>query len=302
MRERIRLPTNRAHILRNETCPYCGTELSAENITRDHVVGRRFVPRGSLDATWNLIVQACRKCNNYKSDLEDDLSAISMQVPLVGPQRDDDLLDSEARRKGAKSISRLTRRPVDASSEELTFGATFAPGAKVSASFTSPAQADPQRVYELVRAQLIAFFYAASYDEAKRRGFWWPGEFLPLQIASSSDWDNELQRTFMNAVRSWDTSLLGVTAAGYYRVAVRRHPEKLLWSWAVEWNSKLRIIGFFGDRPAAKEVCEQLTEPEMTPLGQDADGAFYRGRREVPLAEDDDTMFASPPHEQSNAD
>jgi hypothetical protein len=95
-----------------------------------------------------------------------------------------------------------------------------------------------------VRAQLIGFFYAASYDDEQERGFWWPGEFLPLQVAMCSDWGNELQRTFMKTVASWNTSIIGTTARGYYRVAVRRHPaDKLLWSPAVEWNAKLRAVG-----------------------------------------------------------
>ena len=42
------------------------------------MIGRRFVPKGKLNNQWNLIVRVCIKCNNKKSDLEDDISAISM--------------------------------------------------------------------------------------------------------------------------------------------------------------------------------------------------------------------------------
>ena len=35
--------------LRNLTCPYCGVAIDAKTATKEHVVGRRFVPKGTLD-------------------------------------------------------------------------------------------------------------------------------------------------------------------------------------------------------------------------------------------------------------
>src|SRR5689334_12269149 len=75
----LRSPSNRP--LNNITCPYCGIDLVQQNAIKEHVVGRRFVPKGKLAHSWNLILQACRQCNEKKSDLEDDISAISLLLP-----------------------------------------------------------------------------------------------------------------------------------------------------------------------------------------------------------------------------
>src|SRR5438067_12808695 len=77
-------PHNRAIVLKNETCVYCGSELTAGNCTKEHVIGRKFVPKGKLHEEWNLIVRACTSCNHTKSDLEDDISAISLPPDACG--------------------------------------------------------------------------------------------------------------------------------------------------------------------------------------------------------------------------
>jgi hypothetical protein len=84
------LPPNKAILLDNETCVYCGIELSPEIDTEEHVVGRKFVPKGKLDGEWNLIVHACRACNRKKAELEDDISAITMQPDTLGAHAIDD--------------------------------------------------------------------------------------------------------------------------------------------------------------------------------------------------------------------
>jgi hypothetical protein len=77
------------------------------------VVGRNFVPRGTLDNQCNLIAMACEPCNRAKASLEDDLSAITMQARADGTfASNDPRLIAEARRKANGAISRRTRRPV----------------------------------------------------------------------------------------------------------------------------------------------------------------------------------------------
>ena len=60
-------------LLRNTVCAYCVVQLTASNATKEHVVGRKFVPTGKLDKRWNLILRTCSPCNTRKSELEDDL-------------------------------------------------------------------------------------------------------------------------------------------------------------------------------------------------------------------------------------
>ena len=42
------LPDNSVIRLHNVTCVYCGSELTKDITTREHVIGRRFVPKGKL--------------------------------------------------------------------------------------------------------------------------------------------------------------------------------------------------------------------------------------------------------------
>ncbi len=107
-------------MLNNETRVYCGAELTAASRTKEHVIGRRFVPKGKLNQQWNLIVWACKTCNGLKADLENDLSAISMQPEASGKFAEpDQVLADESRRKAARATSRRTRKLVKDSTERL---------------------------------------------------------------------------------------------------------------------------------------------------------------------------------------
>lgn len=96
-------------VKRNILCAYCGTPLAPfGGGEQEHVIGRRFVPKGTLSGQWNLIVKACPTCNDHKADLEDDISAITMQPDGLGRFPDDDeRLHTEAVRK-ARTRNRRT--------------------------------------------------------------------------------------------------------------------------------------------------------------------------------------------------
>lgn len=95
--------------LNNTACVYCSTPFTTDvAATKEHVIGRNFVPRGTLAGEWNLIVNACRDCNEKKARLEDDISAITMQPDIAGRHAvDDPRLRNEATRKGKASIAKF---------------------------------------------------------------------------------------------------------------------------------------------------------------------------------------------------
>lgn len=286
------LPANRAVVLKNETCPYCSCFLDASLRTKEHVIGRGFVPKGKLNGQWNLIVGACRPCNCLKSDLEDDLSAISMQPDSWGQfSNPDPLLATEAARKAEKSISRRTGRQIELSSEKQTISSTFGHGT-MAFGFVAPPQADLQRVFELSRLQLQAFFYWLTFSNANNRGGFWPGVFFPINHALKSDWGNPIHQAFMTTVLNWRTRLLAAGADGFFKVAIRRHPSAFCWSWALEWNHKHRIIGFFGEQTPADDVFGTIPQPEMYLLAHNCNERF-RFREEIPLSDAEDRMFLS---------
>jgi hypothetical protein len=88
-------------LLRNLNCIYCGNPFdddSGVRKTREHVIGRSFVPRGSLENQWNLIANACESCNRSKSALEDDISAITLFRSLGDPASDPGIRAEAARK------------------------------------------------------------------------------------------------------------------------------------------------------------------------------------------------------------
>lgn len=209
--------------LDNMTCVYCGRPINAEPSDIDHVIGRRFVPRGKLKNKWNLQVRAHKSCNRIKSDLEDDISAITMQPDVAGRYaRADEVLVSEAMRK-ARSSSRRTGKPVKESSEELVISGSLRPGLEMTVKLTGPPQIDSDRILELSRLHIMAFFYWVTYNPDSKTG-----TFLPVFYilgAPRSDWGNLVHRAFMDAVVDWEPRVLGIGASGFFKIAIRRHPS-----------------------------------------------------------------------------
>lgn len=288
----LRQPPDRAIILRNETCPYCGTALTRDTRTKEHVIGRRFVPRGSLDQHWNLIVWACEPCNRLKAVLEDDLSAISMQPDAWGRHaREDVRLHTEAARK-AKTTSRRSGKPVRHSQEQFSISHTFG-GAEFKFNFTTAPQADEARIIEVARMQVMAFFYWITIQPGEVNGRFWQGSFFPLQSARRADWGNEQLRHFMAKTNDWDWRVHAVTADGYFKLAIKKDLDELIWSFAVEWNESYRIVGFFGDTNRLTNLRDGVPELVMETVHAKG-GDWVRQRLEVPLSDEEDTLFDPP--------
>jgi hypothetical protein len=151
------LPNNKATKLGNIVCVYCGGEDTPDNpLTDEHVIGRNFVPKGSLASGWSLILRARTRCNNDKSDLENDISAITL-LPDLGTSHDSADLASLAARKAVGARSRRTGKPVANSYEERTLISAI----DLRFSFTAPPRIAPERVMQLARFHLQAFFISS---------------------------------------------------------------------------------------------------------------------------------------------
>ena len=95
-------------------------------VDKEHVVGKRLVPKGSLDKQWNLHVRACRNCNRDKSKFEDEVSAVSMIHTFEEDySTSEDVRIGEAARKAAGSFSSRTGKPVKDSISRHEFSSTF---------------------------------------------------------------------------------------------------------------------------------------------------------------------------------
>ena len=85
------------------------------------------------------------RCNNEKSYLEDDISAITLH-PWRGPEKRDPAVADHARRKATGSFSRLTSKPVFRSFDEQTISGGLINAVDVSFNLVSPPQLDVERV------------------------------------------------------------------------------------------------------------------------------------------------------------
>jgi hypothetical protein len=279
--------------LQNLVCAYCGEPLTEESRNEEHVIGRRFVPRGKTHLSWNVILWVCRPCNVTKSRLEDDISAITMQPDGFGRfSVDDPVLREEARRKASRSFSERTKKPVATSSETIAVELPAPAGISASISMTSPPQVENSRLWELSHYHLRGFFSFLSYDaETKRIGTWY-GQVHPVICSRRTDWGNSLHTSFMQQVADWQPQLVADgLAGGYFKVAVRKHPDKHVWSWALEWNQNFRLIGYLGNDEDVDPEFDRLDKVTVRQMSQ-ADGSVIRLRGEVELGPDQDRMFS----------
>jgi hypothetical protein len=282
------LPNNKATKLNNITCVYCGRRDVPENpLTDEHVISRNFVPRGSFATGWSLIANACERCNREKSQLEDDISAITL-LPDLGGSHEDPKLQALAARKAAGSGSRYTGKAVARSYHRDTIEGTLLGGVvQIRFDIIGPPHLGPERVDQLAYFHGLAFFYLITYDEAQRAGSFFPGVFGLVDHARRSDWGNPVQRAFADLTSTWDSRIEGGGADGFFKVAMRRDPTGAdVWSFALEWNKNLRCIGFFGDPTHAQAYVDALPVLDLKQVN-----ATHRSRREVPLAEADDRLF-----------
>lgn len=261
----------------------------------EHVIGRRFVPKGSLSAQWNLKLLSCRPCNQNKASLENDISAITMQPNVLGQHASDDhLLIADSRRK-ASAINRRTGQPVSNREAPIKIAFDFGP-VNFSFSFVGPPQPDEDRIFRLAQMQLAGFFFLITYDDASRRGYWWKGGFAPIVAARKEDWGNEHLRWIETLSRGWDYRLYAVTAEGFFKTWIKRRlGEPAVWAWALEWNRAYRVAGLAGDEDSLQEIFTRLPTLQFSQLNQRDN--YLRFRSEIPLSESDDIMFEPPPDE-----
>ena len=294
MTDFVRYSPRHRVVKRNVLCAYCGIPLEPfKGGEAEHVIGRRFVPKGTLAGQWNLIVRSCPPCNDGKADLEDDLSAITMQPDGLGRfAADDDRLRAEAVRK-ARTRNRRTQQRVSEPTPPLVVEGNFGP-AKITFSYTAPAQADDRRMFELARLPLIGFFSMLTYDETARRGYFWTGQYAPVVVARQEDWGNP-RLLWIDAVsKDWEYRLHAIAAEGFYKVWIRRRlGEPAVWAWAIEWNRNFRLAGFFGDTASIATLLEDLPKLGIHTVHKGPD-RWLRMRTEQPLADDGDVLFNAP--------
>jgi hypothetical protein len=273
----------------NIHCLYCDTFLgpgTTATVTKEHLIGRRFVPKGSLDSgqRFNFIFSACDECNGHKARFEDHVSAVCMMWSRRAAEEPSFL--AEAFRKTANSYHPL--RPgvkIADASEHPRISGSFG-DANVQMTFAAPPRIDQSHVSGLAAMHVQALYSLAttrdhrSRESLKRLA---PTNIWILDWYPASDWGNPALVEARKRITRRPPVITVNAAEGAFRATLRRDYAEQPWCWALEWNHAIRVIGAIGDFDSPPSVLAGIQPPRWTPL---ADG--WRFRPEVPAAEPDD--------------
>jgi hypothetical protein len=274
---------------------YCAQPFGKEvRREREHVIGRNFVPKGSLAARWNVVGYACKRCNGEKGRLENDLSAITLRPDIWGRFEPQERMIEEARRKES-ARSQKTGKSVRNSAEEMTITGQIMPGVTITGNFVSGPQLDDERACRLAWFHISAFFYFITFDKKERKGSVLPWTYAPVAVVARGDWGNDQMLGFQELIADWPHAVHAVSANVYFKAIIRRASEKIppLWAWGLEWNRNYRLIGFFGDRNAVKAAISRLPVLRNDVVEQTSE-VTTTIRVEVPLRPEEDRLFFPP--------
>lgn len=290
----------------NFNCPYCGVDLrdKSKKPTKDHMIARKFVPKGTLNAEWNLILDACKKCNFEKGRLEDAVSAFSLfSFDKCRPQISKDELArklgfDEKRGTFRGSNHPETRKPIGNSFKEISINSKFGP-LDIRVNFMAPPQYEPYTL-NLSKMQIQALYYYISNVDleniSKSRAFTEDSIFLdpkyihPLFHFSKNGWGDPAAMEFRRRVDSWNFLFYFSTAKSNFKCLILQEQsstKKPPIFWLLEWNKNYRILGLIRD---PNEITNQEQNlPNDRILIQSEPETWIS--KQVPLKEDDDFFF-----------
>jgi len=276
----------------NKHCPYCGRLIAPPSdiaSDKEHLVGRNFVPPGTLAGdSFNFIFMACRDCNAEKSKAEWHVSGVSL---FNSPARQyDPAVDESARRRAARDLHSLKKGVLlqDAGDEhQIEYGR---PGMSIKFGFHSPPQLDVDAVASLASFHVQGLFALITSDDYQVPE---KSRILPLERFgyfahyTHQDWGNPQLIELARRTADWPC-FVNIDAANGYFKAVFRGIDDVCWFWCLEWNKGVRIVGAIADLDSTPSVFENLPKLEWTLLP----GGGGRIRKNTPLPPGDDVLLA----------
>lgn len=275
----------------NQHCLYCGVYVGAESqITsnKEHLIGRNFVPKGSLEGHhFNFIFRACQECNNLKSVAERHVSSVTL-FNSPGRLLDNDVdmlaLHKASRDYHPKKKGVLVKDAHDQHTIELGWA-----GANARFDLVGPPQLDDEAVYLLACKHIQGIFSLISTEDPRVSE---KTRLLPTDRVRCfgcfiyRDWGNSQLMEVARRSMDWTPYANIVSANGYFKLVVKERKTTKELFWALEWNKFLRVIGVICPPTAEPDLFSNLPELNWRYL---SDG--WRSRREIPLSEGNDILF-----------
>ena len=280
---------NRDPTRSNQHCLYCGVFVGPEagvQSDEEHLVGRNFVPKGTMENAFNFSFRACRHCNARKANLERHVSSVTLlNSPSVAS---DETARRAAERKAVGDTHPETRVKMGEAIVRQTVEFSFGP-ATFSFGLSGPAPAAKDYIPELASYHIQALFALVTTPE---NGSTENVRLLPLNqfrvfgCYPHSDWGNPQLVEIAGRAADWPCHVAIHTAAGFFRACLRRH-ESAGWFWALEWNKSLRVVGGINHPEGNNPLFENLPALDWKPL---PDGSGF-SRREQGYPDQGELLF-----------
>jgi len=260
---------------------------------KEHWIGRKFPPKGTLDrGAFNFIFRACVLCNREKGNAERHVSSVTLfNSPARGV---DAAADETARHKASQDFHPDGKALLvqDAFRRER-FEWTHLPGLRMAVSVVAPPQLDPDAVSLLAGYQVQALFaMVTTPDPHASMRVLHPDEIRPFGYFLHRDWGNPQLLEVIRRTALWPLRANVDSAGGYFKAILRRSEnDDEGWFWAFEWNKSVRVAGAIVHPGVEPSIFESLPDAGTVPL-PDGSGLC---RLEVPLDAKDDILFESPP-------
>lgn len=274
----------------NQYCPYCGAFVGAGSVIpsdKEHLIGRRFVPTGSLDeGAFNFIFRSCKECNHRKGRAERHVSSITL---FTSPGRaEDSRIDAIARRKASRDYHPDKKGVLVEDAGERPSVKFRAGPMSVRVEFVSAPQLNQFEAQTLACYHVMALFALVTTKNCRVKEacrILPPPQLLHFGYFGHGDWGNPHLAEISQRVQAWPCYANVATANGYFR-AIMRRGEKW-WFWALEWNRSVRVVGAIAGEDEMPDIFQNLPPLKWV--------AFPTGRirEERPLGDAPDTLFES---------
>ncbi len=282
----------------NQYCLYCGRYIGPNsniNSNREHLIGRNFVPKGTLSEknSFNFIFRACEDDNHFKSELERHISSISLFAAATQGDSSKEV-EQLALHKASKDYhpDKQGIKVID-SQEKLEFsfiGNNF----KLNFTVIGPPQPNQAYIKCLAFMQMQALFSLLSTPRPynNKNLLLLPDKyFYFLDYWPKSDWGNVILNYLTKAINEWEQIAIIRTAKDNFKTIIKCDPISKLWFWALEWNKSFRIAGFIGSIDLVENFIAKLPKEDIKIIQEEINYKLSL-KTEIALKEDEDELFS----------
>lgn len=229
----------------NQHCLYCGAFVGSGSATasnEEHLIGRRFVPKGTMENAFNFSFRCCLFCNGRKAEIERHISSFSLlRSPSLATN---EIARRSAATKASNDFHPETKVRMGDAIEKQTLEFKFG-GATFTFGLTGQTPAATNYIPELAAYHIQGLFslLTACGPPPDHQIRLLPIDQIQVQgFHPHSDWGNPQLVEIIRRTASLPLCASLHSGQDHFRACLRRS-ENDGWFWALEWNKSLRVVG-----------------------------------------------------------